>query len=97
VIGGKSNRAEYPDIDLRVTAQGRAVQADKAECRLSVQKGDVRWNAPQRARCARYPPFAGQRLNRWSRPNCDIGHTRPGRPLPDPTADLWTLKELGRP
>ena len=30
-----------------------------------------------------------------------IGHTRPGRPLPDPTADLWTLsvlaKEAGRP
>src|SRR5882762_2473463 len=28
------------------------------------------------------------------RPNCDIGHTRLGRPLPDPTADLWTLSVL---
>src|ERR1700722_8065593 len=31
---------------------GRAVPADKAECRLRVQKGDDRRNAPQRARCA---------------------------------------------
>src|ERR1700730_8440978 len=31
---------------------GRAVPADKAECRLWVQKGDARRNAPQRARCA---------------------------------------------
>jgi hypothetical protein len=30
----------------------RAVPADKAECRLWVQKGDDRRNAPQRARCA---------------------------------------------
>jgi len=29
-----------------------AVPADKAECRLWVQKGDDRRNAPQRARCA---------------------------------------------
>jgi hypothetical protein len=31
---------------------GRAVPADKDECRLRVQKGDDRRNAPQRARCA---------------------------------------------
>jgi hypothetical protein len=31
---------------------GRAVPVDKAECRLWVQKGDDRRNAPQRARCA---------------------------------------------
>jgi hypothetical protein len=31
---------------------GRAVPADKAECRLWVQKRDDRRNAPQRARCA---------------------------------------------
>jgi hypothetical protein len=30
----------------------RVVPADKAECRLWVQKGDDRRNAPQRARCA---------------------------------------------
>jgi thiaminase (transcriptional activator TenA) len=36
-----------------------------------------------------------------SRPNCDIGRAVSWRPLPDPTADLWTLsvpaKESGRP
>jgi len=31
---------------------GRAVPADTAECRLWVQKGDDRRNAPQRARCS---------------------------------------------
>jgi hypothetical protein len=49
---------------------------------------------PLRLVSARY------RMDR-SRPNCDIGHTRPGRPLPDLTADPWSLnvpaKEVGRP
>src|ERR1700724_3481876 len=36
-----------------------AVPADKAECRLWVQKGDDRRNAPQRARCADSGRFTG--------------------------------------
>ena len=49
----------------------------------------------------RFLPFGCLLVNGPGRPNCDIGHTCPGRPLPDPTADLWTLsvlaKEAGRP
>jgi hypothetical protein len=40
-------------------------------------------------------------VNESNRPNRDIGRAVLWRPLPDPTADLWTLtllaKESGRP
>src|SRR6202521_3264895 len=35
--------------------------------------------------------YAGPPFNRENRPNCDIGRTGLGRPLPDPTADLGIL------
>src|ERR1700730_9500817 len=38
------------------------------------------------------PPLATGR----SRPNCDIGRAVSWRPLPDPTADLWTLSVLAK-
>jgi hypothetical protein len=64
----------------------------------------VKRPSPERAATAalrRFQTFAPCSPNGEFRPNCDIGHTRLGRPLPDPTADLWTLsvlaEEAGRP
>jgi hypothetical protein len=48
------------------------------------------------AHSRRFRPFAGTRSNRRSRPNCDIGRAVSWRPLPDPTADLWTLSACER-
>ena len=54
---------------VEVCCGARAVPADKAECRLWVQKGDDRRNAPQRARCADsgYCRHGGQIGRVWAR------------------------------
>ena len=42
------------------------------------------------------PAVREPRSNREVRPNGDIGRAISGRPLPDPTADLWTLSVLAK-
>ena len=79
----------------------RPVHAAKPDGPLSVGQSDLRRNAPQRARCAESGRSRDHDPATGVDPNCDIGRAVSWRPLPDPTADLWTLsvlaKESGRP
>jgi hypothetical protein len=44
----------------------------------------------------RFRPFTAAAGKASVRPNCDIGRASSGCPLPDPTADLWTLTQKAR-
>ena len=105
-----ASRRRSVKVHVRVS---RAEQFGNKRCPadLVVREGDhgcrlrgntCRFAAPgSPAASRRFRPFACHGSNGSNRPNCDIGRAVSWRPLPDPTADLWTLsvlaKEAGRP